>query len=82
MASELHDVGAFMQTEWAWPAGRERALHRIGAVVRNDVAAWISVVAHWRSHSAFHLVPFAAVGFAINVTSGLMFLVSFPDQYV
>jgi len=33
--------------------------------------------------SAFHkLVPFAVLGFAINLTTGFMFLVTFPDQYV
>jgi len=32
---------------------------------------------------AFHrLVPLAILGFGINVASGLMFLMTFPDQYV
>jgi hypothetical protein len=33
--------------------------------------------------AAFHrLVPFAVVGFAINATSGSLFLITFPDQYI
>jgi hypothetical protein len=78
-------VGAFMQTQWAWPA--IESAHFIGlTLLFGSIAAWdLRLVGALKEVpvAAFHkLVPFAVLGFAINVVSGSMFLVTFPEQYV
>ena len=78
-------LAAFMQTKWAWPA--MESAHFIGlTLLFGSIAAWdLRLVGALKEVpvSAFHkLVPFAIVGFAINVTSGFLFLVTFPEQYV
>ena len=78
-------IAAFMQMKWSWPA--MESAHFIGlTLLFGSIAAWdLRLVGALKEVpvSAFHkLVPFAIVGFAINVTSGFLFLVTFPDQYV
>ena len=78
-------IGAFMQTDWAWPA--VESVHFIGlTLLFGSIAAWdlrLLGIPKEVPVAAFHkLVPFAVLGFGINVTSGFMFLVTFPDQYV
>jgi hypothetical protein len=78
-------VAAFMQTPWAWPA--VESAHFIGlTLLFGSIAAWDLRLLGFAKEvpiSAFHkLVPFAVLGFAINVASGSMFLVAFPNQYV
>jgi hypothetical protein len=78
-------IAAFMQTTWAWPA--VESAHFIGlTLLFGSIAAWdLRLVGVLKEVpvAAFHrLVPFAILGFGINVVSGFMFLVTFPDQYV
>jgi hypothetical protein len=78
-------VGAFMQTKWAWPAAE--SAHFIGlTLLFGSIAAWdLRLVGFLKEVpvAAFHkLVPFAVLGFAINATTGSLFLMTFPDQYV
>jgi len=78
-------IADFMQMRWAWPA--LESAHFIGlTLLFGSIAAWdLRLVGAVKEVpiSAFHrLVPFAVLGFAINVTSGFMFLVTFPEQYV
>ena len=78
-------VAAFMQTEWAWPA--IESAHFIGlTLLFGSIAAWdLRLVGALKEVpvAAFHkLVPFAVLGFAINVASGSLFLMAFPEQYV
>ena len=78
-------IAAFMQTRWAWPA--IESVHFIGlTLLFGSIAAWdLRLLGALKEIpiAAFHkLVPFAVLGFTINLTSGLMFLVTFPDQYV
>ena len=66
-------VGAFMQTQWAWPA--VESVHFIGlTLLFGSIAAWdLRLVGVLKEVpvAAFHkLVPFAILGFAINVASG------------
>ena len=78
-------IAAFMQTTWAWPLAE--SAHFIGlTLLFGSIAAWdlrlVGVVKEVPV-AAFHkLVPFAVLGFVINVTTGFMFLVTFPAQYV
>jgi hypothetical protein len=78
-------IGAFMQMTWSWPA--VESAHFIGlTLLFGSIAAWdLRLVGFLKEVPvvAFHkLVPFAILGFGINVASGSMFLMTFPDQYV
>ena len=78
-------VGSFMQLHWSWPA--VESAHFIGlTLLLGSIAAWdlrLLGVLKDVPVAAFHkLVPFAVLGFSINVTSGAMFLMTFPDQYI
>lgn len=78
-------LAAFMQRHWAWPTAE--SAHFIGlTLLFGSIAAWdLRLIGFIRRVpvAAFHrLVPFAILGFTINATSGVMFLVTFPDQYV
>ena len=78
-------IGALMQRPWAWPAAE--SAHFIGlTLLFGAIAAWdLRLVGALKDVpvSAFHkLVPFAVVGFVINVTTGFLFLVTFPEQYI
>ena len=78
-------VGSFMQLQWSWPA--VESAHFIGlTLLLGSIAAWdLRLLGFLKDVpvAAFHkLVPFAVLGFTINVTSGTMFLMTFPDQYI
>jgi hypothetical protein len=78
-------VAALMQLQWSWPMAE--SAHFIGlTLLFGSIAAWdlrLLGVAKEVPVKAFHrLVPFAVIGFAINLASGLTFLMTFPDQYV
>ena len=78
-------IGSFMQMNWSWPA--VESAHFIGlTLLFGSIAAWdlrlIGVLKEVPVVAFHRLVPFAILGFGINVMSGFMFLVTFPDQYV
>jgi hypothetical protein len=79
-------VEAFMETTtYAW--GVAESIHFIGlTLLLGSIAAWdLRLVGLMREVpvAAFHrLVPFAVLGFGINVASGAVFLITDPDQYV
>ena len=83
--AHLSGIYAFMHSAWGWPV--VESLHftgmclLIGAVGLFDfrllgIGKGIPLVALHK------LVPFGIAGFILNVSSGLMFLVSAPDQYL
>ena len=79
------NVAEFMQLHWSWPAAE--SVHFIGlTLLLGSIGAWdLRLLGLMRDVpvAAFHrLVPFAVLGFAINATSGSLFLVTFPNQYV
>lgn len=79
------NVAAFMQLPWSWPI--VESVHFIGlTLLLGSIAAWDLRLLGLMSDvpvAAFHrLVPFAVAGFVVNVASGSLFLVTFPDQYV
>ncbi len=81
----FHRVAHFMQLAWSWPFAE--SAHFIGlTLLLGPIAAWdLRLLGLLRDvpATAFHrLVPFAVVGFIINVTSGCMFLMTYPDQYI
>jgi len=78
-------VASLMQTAWGWPI--VESIHFIGlTLLFGSIAAWDLRLLGMCKHvplRAFHrLVPFAVLGFAINVSSGSMFLMTDADQYV
>lgn len=83
--ASVPQVEAFMQMRWAWPL--MESVHFIGlTLLFGSIAAWdLRLLGLLKEVpvAAFHrLVPYAVAGFAINLVSGLCFLVTFPDQYV
>ena len=83
--ASAHTVAAFMRTEWGWPA--TESAHFIGlTLLFGSIAAWDLRLLGMASSvpiAAFHrLIPFAVVGFAVNVLSGSMFLMTEPNQYI
>jgi hypothetical protein len=78
-------VADVMQMHWSWPAAE--SAHFIGlTLLLGTIAAWdLRLLGLLKDvpAAAFHkLVPFAVLGFAINATSGSLFLMTMPDQYV
>lgn len=78
-------VASFMQTDWGWPI--VESIHFMGlTLLFGSIAAWDLRLLGMCKHvplRAFHrLVPVAVLGFAINVSSGSMFLMTDADQYV
>jgi len=78
-------IAAFMQMRWSWPF--VESAHFVGlTLLFGSIAAWdLRLVGALKDVpvAAFHkLVPFAMAGFAINATTGFLFLATFPDQYV
>jgi hypothetical protein len=83
--ASFQQVSSLMQMKWAWPLAE--SAHFIGlTLLFGSIAAWdlrLLGVLKDVPVIAFHrLVPLAVVGFAINITSGAFFLMTFPDQYV
>jgi hypothetical protein len=78
-------VKAFMQSNWGWPT--VESVHFVGlTLLFGSIAVWdlrLLGMARRIPIPEFHrLVPFAVLGFAINVSSGSMFLMTEPNQYV
>jgi hypothetical protein len=78
-------VASLMRTAWAWPI--VESLHffglclLIGAIGTFDLR--LLGLARRVPIAAMHrLVPFGILGFAINVSTGLMFVLTEPDQYI
>ena len=78
-------VASFMHTDWGWPI--VESIHFIGlTLLFGSIAAWDLRLLGMCKHvplRAFHrLVPAAVLGFAINVSSGSMFLMTDANQYI
>jgi uncharacterized protein DUF6644 len=78
-------VRMFMESAWGWPT--IESIHFLGlTLLFGSIVVWdlrLLGLAREVPIRAFHrLVPFAVLGFAINITSGSMFLMAQPDQYV
>jgi hypothetical protein len=81
----FQQLGNFMQLRWSWPF--VESAHFIGlTLLLGPIAAWdLRLLGLLKDVplAAFHrLVPFAVIGFVINMSTGFLFLVTYPDQYV
>ncbi|OGT73818.1 MAG: hypothetical protein A3H44_03000 [Gammaproteobacteria bacterium RIFCSPLOWO2_02_FULL_57_10] len=77
-------IYAFMNSAWGWPT--VESLHFIGLCLLIGTVGVFDLrmlgVGRGIPMVALHrLVPWGVLGFALNVTTGLMFFVSAPDQY-
>ncbi|OFW14899.1 MAG: hypothetical protein A3F70_03795 [Acidobacteria bacterium RIFCSPLOWO2_12_FULL_67_14] len=81
----VSSIGAFVTGQaWVWPAAE--TLHFIGLSLLFGVMAVINLrvlgMMKMVSFQALHrLLPWAVVGFAINLSTGTLFLASAPEQY-
>ena len=78
-------LAAAMQLRWSWPAAE--SAHFIGlTLLFGSIAAWdlrlLGVAKHVPVAEFHRLVPFAIAGMLINMATGFLFLVTYPDQYV
>lgn len=85
LIESAHTVRQIMNMTWTWPA--VESVHFLGlTLLFGSIAAWdcrLLGVGRGVPIGAFHrLIPFAVLGFAINVTSGIGFLMAAPDQYI
>jgi hypothetical protein len=85
-AIERHSpVADLMRTHWAWPIAE--SLHFLGLCLLVGAVGSFDLrllgVARQVPIAAVHrLIPWGLLGFAINIVSGLMFLLTEPDQYI
>src|SRR5262245_15404343 len=83
--SSVKPVAYVMHTHWGWPAAE--SLHFIGLSLLVGCVGSFDLrllgVGKRIPIAALHkLIPWGLVGFAINVVTGLSFLMTEPDQYV
>jgi hypothetical protein len=76
---------AVMRTDWGWPVAE--SVHFIGlTLLLGSILAWDLRLIGFAKQipvAAFHrLVPLAVLGFSTNAATGLLFLMTDPDQYV
>jgi len=78
-------VAHLMQTAWAWPIAE--SLHFLGlSLLIGAIGAFdlrLLGVARRIPIAAMHrLIPWGIAGFVINISTGLLFLLTEPDQYL
>ena len=85
-AIEKHSpVADLMHTAWGWPIAE--SLHfiglslLIGAIGTFDLRL-LGIARRVPIATMHRLVPWGILGFAINITTGLLFLLTEPDQYI
>jgi len=85
LAHAAPPIAAFMRTAWGWPI--MESIHFLGlSMLVGCVGAFdlrLLGVGKRIPIAALHrLIPFGLLGFAINATSGSMFLLTEGDQYI
>jgi len=78
-------VKGIMRSAWGWPIAE--SLHFLGLCLLIGAIGTFDLrllgIARRVPIAAMHrLVPVGLLGFAINITTGLMFLLTEPDQYI
>ena len=81
----LNPVGTFMRSKWGWPFAE--SIHFIGLSLLVGTIALFDMrllgLAKRIPIAALHkLIPWGLAGYGINLVSGLMFLMTEPDQYI
>ncbi len=83
--SQVTPVRLFMQTNWGWPT--VESVHFLGlTLLFGSIVVWdlrlLGVAGHVPIAAFHRLVPFAVLGFLINVSSGSMFVMAEANQYI
>lgn len=83
--SQFTGIYGFMNSMWGWPV--IESLHFIGLCLLLGTVGVFDLrmlgLAKQIPYQYLHkLVPFGVAGYLINVTTGIMFLTTAPDQYV
>jgi hypothetical protein len=78
-------VSRLMHTAWGWPIAE--SLHFIGlSLLIGTVGVFdlrlIGIGRRIPLRTLHRLIPWGLAGFAMNMTTGLMFLMTEPDQYI
>ena len=78
-------VADLMHTAWAWPIAE--SIHFLGLCMLIGCVGTFDLrllgLARRVPIAAMHrLIPFGILGFVMNICSGLMFLLTEPDQYI
>ena len=78
-------VADLMHTAWAWPIAE--SVHFLGLCMLIGCIGTFDLrllgVARRVPIAAMHrLIPFGILGFVINISSGLLFVLTEPDQYI
>ena len=78
-------VADIMRTAWGWPIAE--SLHFIGlCLLVGSIGAFdlrlLGIMKRVPIAAVHRFIPWGIAGFAINICSGLMFLLTEPDQYV
>lgn len=82
-----HDsfVSGFMRSAWGWPMAE--SLHFIGlCLLIGSIGTFdlrlLGVAKRVPIASVHRFIPWGLAGFAINITTGAMFILTDPDQYI
>lgn len=83
--ASVKPVGAFMRTKWGWPAAE--SVHFIGLSLLAGTIFLFDLrllgIARRIPIAALHrLVPWGLLGYGLAATSGVLFLMAEPDQYI
>ena len=81
----VEPFASFMRTAWGWPA--MESLHFIGlTLLIGTIGVFdlrlLGVGARIPIAALHRLIPLGLVGYGVNVTTGAMFLMTSPDQYI
>jgi hypothetical protein len=85
MFSSVRPVASLMRTAWAWPAMESVHFVGLSLLVGTILVFDLRMLGMARRvpMSALHrLIPWGVLGYAINVISGSMFLMTEPNQYL
>jgi hypothetical protein len=82
-----HDsfISGFMRSTWGWPV--TESLHFIGlCLLVGSIGTFdlrlLGVAKRVPIASVHHFIPYGLAGFAVNIATGAMFVLTEPDQYV
>lgn len=83
--SQLTGIYAFMNTPWGWPI--IESLHFVGlCLLLGTVGVFdlrmLGIGTGVSYYELSRLIPYGVAGYLLNVTTGIMFLSSAPDQYL
>jgi hypothetical protein len=78
-------VAALMRTAWGWPIAE--SLHFLGlTLLIGTIGAFdlrlLGIGARIPIGAMHRLIPFGIAGFVLNATTGAMFVLTEPDQYI